>query len=666
MRNGIMNCVVGRLFLAGMILVLLGPLPSQAQRGIFGSKEPADTSSVEWLKVYFNQPADHSVALPGNRSRSRWDLIGTLTNRIDSAKYSVDLCVYDLEHPRVARALAKAGRRGVAVRVITDDHNRNDSERLDQAMWDSLRQAGIISIDDDGDVYLPNGEIRDHDLVNSGADMHHKFAVIDAASESPDDDYVWTGSTNLTLTGAYNTNNTIVIKDNEVAATYLQEFNQMWGGEGPQPRPNRSVFHKDKQDVDEHTFWVGNTKVEVYFAPVNRWGTKPSISDRLVELMREEAQHDVNFQAFAITPTIPVSETMWELSARGQVQLNGVIDRQFYYRYKNSGDIWASAEAQLANRSISPSDEMRKLHDKVLILDAAHPDPADQGIVIAGSYNFSNNAEFNNDENLLIIYSDRIANQYYQNFKGVQGRAAGNLPIPAPKIDHHTSYPVHEVRDGGQFEIEVVEGFGYPVTWLGVDVPSFYAAPDSADYFAGTADQYVHRMLNGKRVKISGPYGSYPDAKYGRFIAYVTLISPDGDTTHANRQLLKAGVGTYSKYYSQHPDSVREFRDLEIRARADQNGMWKQPQNMGSLIPRSVALGEPGGGGGAAESAFPINVNTADMDMLQLLPGVGPAYAKRIVSHRERFGAFATADELQKIKGIGPKTVAKLRPLITF
>lgn len=79
--------------------------------------------------------------------------------------------------------------------------------------------------------------------------MHNKFAVIDALSEDKNDDYVWTGSTNLTYTGAYNTNNTIVIKDHEVAAVYLQEFEQMWGSASDVPDPTEPYFIKIKRCV---------------------------------------------------------------------------------------------------------------------------------------------------------------------------------------------------------------------------------------------------------------------------------------------------------------------------------------------------------------------------------------------------------------------------------
>lgn len=58
-----------------------------------------------------------------------------------------------------------------------------------------------------------------------------------------------------------------------------------------------------------------------------------------------------------------------------------------------------------------------------------------------------------------------------------------------------------------------------------------------------------------------------------------------------------------------------------------------------------------------------IDVNTAPPAELELLPGIGPALAARIVEHRESQGRFGSVDDLQRVKGIGPKTVEKLRAL---
>jgi comEA protein len=59
-----------------------------------------------------------------------------------------------------------------------------------------------------------------------------------------------------------------------------------------------------------------------------------------------------------------------------------------------------------------------------------------------------------------------------------------------------------------------------------------------------------------------------------------------------------------------------------------------------------------------------ININTASAAELELLPGIGPAMAARIIEHRTSIGRFRTVDELDDVRGIGPKTLAKLRPLV--
>lgn len=277
-------------------------------------------------------------------------------------------------------------------------------------MWKLLGDAGIFSLDDDGDIYQQNASIADFDLVNNSADMHNKFAVIDRLSPTTNDDIVWTGSTNLTYTGAYNTNNVLIIKDAEVALLYEQEFEQMWGSSGETADPFNARFHKDKSNLTPSVFDVDGTKIEIYFAPQNREKTKPSISDRLVELIQQKAQHDIKFQAFSFTPTIPLAEAIWNASSDSAISLQGVIDPGFFSRYRNASQIWGSKEAQSGNRMILPARETRKLHHKVLLIDAEHPDENEQAIVVTGSYNFSNNAEFNNDENLIVIHSDEIIN----------------------------------------------------------------------------------------------------------------------------------------------------------------------------------------------------------------------------------------------------------------
>ncbi len=66
----------------------------------------------------------------------------------------------------------------------------------------------------------------------------------------------------------------------------------------------------------------------------------------------------------------------------------------------------------------------------------------------------------------------------------------------------------------------------------------------------------------------------------------------------------------------------------------------------------------------AAPVSGACNINSADAAQLALLPGVGPVRARAIIAHRQKT-PFKTPDELVKVKGIGRKTFARLRPYVT-
>jgi competence protein ComEA len=59
-----------------------------------------------------------------------------------------------------------------------------------------------------------------------------------------------------------------------------------------------------------------------------------------------------------------------------------------------------------------------------------------------------------------------------------------------------------------------------------------------------------------------------------------------------------------------------------------------------------------------------LNLNTASEAQLQLLPGVGPAKAERIVAWRKKNGGFRRVADLRKVKGFGYKTLRKLEPFL--
>jgi competence protein ComEA len=64
--------------------------------------------------------------------------------------------------------------------------------------------------------------------------------------------------------------------------------------------------------------------------------------------------------------------------------------------------------------------------------------------------------------------------------------------------------------------------------------------------------------------------------------------------------------------------------------------------------------------------AQPVNLNTATVDELAKLPGIGKTIAQRIVRHREKSGPFRTVEELLVVRGISRKKFEQLRPYITI
>ena len=66
------------------------------------------------------------------------------------------------------------------------------------------------------------------------------------------------------------------------------------------------------------------------------------------------------------------------------------------------------------------------------------------------------------------------------------------------------------------------------------------------------------------------------------------------------------------------------------------------------------------------ESALPVNINTAAAEELDVLPGIGPALAGRIIAYREEHGPFTAVEDLLEVSGIGEKVLDGLRDQIVL
>jgi len=76
------------------------------------------------------------------------------------------------------------------------------------------------------------------------------------------------------------------------------------------------------------------------------------------------------------------------------------------------------------------------------------------------------------------------------------------------------------------------------------------------------------------------------------------------------------------------------------------------------VVPRRGSLAATAGGTG------PVHLNTATLEQLDALPGVGPVTAQKILAYRQEHGAFGSVDELDAISGIGPARLDELRKVV--
>jgi phosphatidylserine/phosphatidylglycerophosphate/cardiolipin synthase-like enzyme len=315
-----------------------------------------------WFELYFTDPTN-PLSSQGTGGPD-----GPLAKAIDAAHLSIDVAAYSLSLNSVRYALINAHKRGVVVRVVMESTN------MDRSDPQALIAAGIPIVGDE----------------KPGL-MHNKFMVIDKSE-------VWLGSMNFTDSGTYDDNNNMMrILSTRVAEDYSVEFKEMF------------EEHKFGPDVVPETpnpkVTIDGTKLDIYFSPDD------GVRNALAPLLNS-AQKSIYFLAYSFTSN-DLGAIVRQKHEAG-LTIEGVMDEeQVSSNQGTEYDPFLQAGV-LVRLDGNPG----LMHHKVFIVDGK--------IVAFGSYNFSQSAEVSNDENLIIIYNEAIAQQFLQEFQRVWKVAHAN------------------------------------------------------------------------------------------------------------------------------------------------------------------------------------------------------------------------------------------------
>lgn len=340
----------------------------------------SSSATTGTINVYFNYPVDTTVAMINNSAKGNVDFSVKLVERINQATYSIDMALYSFNGINdLVNALLNAKNRGVKIRIVYD-HRDNAAV---QTSMQTLLNAGIL---------------MSRRPYSSSGIMHNKFLIFDARDTISANDWVWTGSWNLTSTELNWKNNVIEINDPGLASAYTTEFEEMWGSNNEIPNSSNAKFGPSKTDNTPHSFSIGGRDVYLYFSPSDQTTTK-------IMNIINTANSSIYYALYSFTRS-DIRTTMYNRYQLGVSDIRGIIDQatdpssQFTY-LQGFSEVFDNT---------SPI-----LHHKYGIVDASYPnsDPT----VMTGSHNWSSAAEQYNDENTLIIKDLKIANMYMQEFK---------------------------------------------------------------------------------------------------------------------------------------------------------------------------------------------------------------------------------------------------------
>jgi phosphatidylserine/phosphatidylglycerophosphate/cardiolipin synthase-like enzyme len=329
------------------------------------------TARSDWYELHFTKPS-----YPDNKANHKGSLDANLVDLMNKATRTLDVADYDFDLANVAQAMAAAKSRGVVVRMVTDSDTLNNTKNAEvQSAFATLKKAGIPIVDDQRKPI-----------------MHNKFTVVDKQ-------WVETGSWNYTDGDTYRLNNNmIIIRNPQLAENYSAEFEKMFV-------KKQFGATKDKA-VPNPVVNIGGVRVQNYFA------AEGGVANHIIETI-QGARQSVYFLAFSFTHE-GIGNAIID-KAKAGLKVGGVFETTgSNTKYSEYGKMKA------ANMDVYTDGNPYVMHHKVIIID--------ERTVIFGSFNFSDNADKDNDENLLIVDDPNMAKAFKQEYDRVL-EVAKNPPV---------------------------------------------------------------------------------------------------------------------------------------------------------------------------------------------------------------------------------------------
>ncbi|MEO8209732.1 MAG: phospholipase D-like domain-containing protein, partial [bacterium] len=365
----------------------------------------SDQSSTGKFEIYFNKSVDNSYAMPNNNAIGEVDFKERLGQRIDSARFSIDLAMYSFnEVNQVKDKLINALIRGVKIRMVYDHRDGNI-----QALVQDLINSGI----------------RVQQRPQGSNIMHNKFFIFDARDNSSyADDWLWGGSANITNQQFYtDAQNVLLIQDQALCNTYTREFEEMWGSHYDINNSANARFGIAKSDNTPHLFNINGKRVECYFSPTDNPSTQ------IENMIGNYTDKSINFCILAFT-RFQIANKMKTQYQPPMKMVRGVFDDD---NGTDPSSVYPEMKGIGGNFPWNPSAPVYLdgvtglMHSKYILIDADLP--SSNPIVETGSYNFSTAASIGNDENFLMIFDSLIANQYYQEFVMRYAQSGGTIKV---------------------------------------------------------------------------------------------------------------------------------------------------------------------------------------------------------------------------------------------